>query len=164
MRDSLGPPKPNSPPKRGNVPGERGASAVEFALVLPLLLIVLFGIIDFGFFFGQFNEVRHAAREGARIASVGNADFDQDGDDDFDSTDIELYVCSVLNLSGQTATVTLTQSGDTIGSQATIEVVLATESLSGALGAVVPSTATSMATFRLEVVPTWSVPASPGTC
>lgn len=164
MRDSRSSFKPDGPPKRGNRPTDSGASAVEFALVLPLLLVVLFGIIDFGFFFGQFNEVRHAAREGARIAAVSNADFDQDGDNDFDSTDIELYVCSVINLSSQTVTITLTQSGTDIGSEATIEVVLATESLSGALGAVVPSTATSVATFRLEVIPTWSVPASPGTC
>lgn len=143
---------------------DRGAAAVEFALALPLLLAILFGIIDFGYFFGQFNEVRHAAREGARIAAVSHPDFDQDGDSDFDAEDIRLYVCDNLNLSGQTATVTLTQSGTTIGSDASVKVVLTTDSLSGALNSVVPDDATSTATFRLEVVPTWSVPGSPGTC
>ena len=122
------------------------------------------GIIDFGYFFGQFNEVRHAAREGARIAAVSNADFDQDADSDFDADDILLYVCGSLNLSNQSATVTLTQSGTTVGSEATIKVDLSTGSLSGALGSVVPATASSTATFRLEVIPTWSVPGTPGTC
>ena len=143
---------------------DRGASAVEFALVLPLLTVLVFGIIDFGYFFGQFNEVRHAAREGARIAAVSNTDFDQDADSDFDAEDIRLYVCDVLNLSGQSATVNLTQSGTTVGSEATVQVVLDSESLSGALNLVIPSTVASTATFRLEVVPTWSVPATPGTC
>ncbi len=137
---------------------------MEFALVLPLLVTILFGIIDFGYFFGQFNEVRHAAREGARIAAVSNVVFDQDGDADFDDEDIRLYVCDVMDLSGQTATITLTQSGADIGDEASIEVELATDSISGFLGSVVPSTATSTATFRLEAVPTWTVPATPGTC
>jgi Flp pilus assembly protein TadG len=143
---------------------DRGASAVEFALVLPLLVTILFGVIDFGYFFGQFNEVRHAAREGARMAAVSNVDFDQDGDADFDDEDIRLYTCDVMNLSGKGATVTLTQSGTDIGSEASVEVQLPTDSISGFLGSVVPSTATSIATFRLEVIPTWSVPGTPGTC
>lgn len=36
------------------------------ALVLPLLLLVIMGIIDFGFLFREFNVVTNAAREGAR--------------------------------------------------------------------------------------------------
>ncbi|MGH8990120.1 MAG: TadE/TadG family type IV pilus assembly protein [Acidimicrobiia bacterium] len=52
--------------------GERGASLVEFALVLPVLVILLFGIIDFGFAFNSYIEVRSGAREGARLAAVNN--------------------------------------------------------------------------------------------
>lgn len=144
--------------------GDRGVSAVEFALVLPLLVLILFGIIDFGYFLGQSNEVRHAAREGARIAAVSNTDFDQDGDSDFDANDILLRTCDALNLSGQSATITLTQSAATVGADASVTVELNVGSLSGALDAVVPSTASSTAIFRLEVVPTWSVPGTPGTC
>jgi Flp pilus assembly protein TadG len=48
--------------------GERGAELVEFALVLPLLLVVIAGIIDFGFLFQRYEVVTNAAREGARIA------------------------------------------------------------------------------------------------
>ena len=49
----------------------RGASAVEFALVLPLLMVLLTGIIQFGWvFFIQFS-MENAAREGARQLAVG---------------------------------------------------------------------------------------------
>ncbi|KRB43864.1 TadE/TadG family type IV pilus assembly protein [Terrabacter sp. Root181] len=49
---------------------ERGASAVEFAIVLPVLFLVLAGIVDFGrAYFAQI-ELSNAAREGARAAVV----------------------------------------------------------------------------------------------
>ncbi|MGV8846220.1 TadE/TadG family type IV pilus assembly protein [Tessaracoccus sp.] len=45
---------------------QRGATAVEFALVLPLLLTMVFGVIDFGIFFGNTISLQSSAREGAR--------------------------------------------------------------------------------------------------
>jgi Flp pilus assembly protein TadG len=47
---------------------EEGAQLVEFALVLPLLLLVVLGIAEFGFMFQRFEVVTNAAREGARVA------------------------------------------------------------------------------------------------
>jgi Flp pilus assembly pilin Flp len=47
---------------------ESGAELIEFALVLPLLLLVLLGIVDFGFLFQRYEVVTNAAREGARVA------------------------------------------------------------------------------------------------
>lgn len=52
-------------------PGEEGAAAVEMALVLPLLLLLLFGIIDFGRALNAQITVTEAAREGARAAALG---------------------------------------------------------------------------------------------
>jgi Flp pilus assembly protein TadG len=49
---------------------DRGAAAVEFALVLPLLLLILFGIIEFGRAWSVKQTLTDAAREGARIAVV----------------------------------------------------------------------------------------------
>ena len=51
---------------------ERGASAVEFAIVFPLLFLILAGIIDFGRFMFTASIVTNAAREGARIAVVSD--------------------------------------------------------------------------------------------
>jgi Flp pilus assembly protein TadG len=47
---------------------DKGAELIEFALVFPLLLLVLFGIMDFGLLFQRYETVTNAAREGARIA------------------------------------------------------------------------------------------------
>lgn len=51
---------------------QRGAAAVEFAVVLPLLMTMLFGIIEMGFVFNRWITVTHAAREGVRRMSVGD--------------------------------------------------------------------------------------------
>ena len=50
---------------------EHGASAVEFALVLPILVLLVFGIITFGIVFARSQGMEAAAREGARTASLG---------------------------------------------------------------------------------------------
>ena len=50
---------------------EKGASAVEFALVLPIFVMVVFGIFQFGIAFNNWIAITHAAREGARLAAVG---------------------------------------------------------------------------------------------
>lgn len=47
-----------------------GAAAVEFALILPVLLTVMFGIIEFGWAFGQQVSLGNAAREAARTMAI----------------------------------------------------------------------------------------------
>ena len=49
-----------------------GASAVEFALVLPILLLILFGIIDYGLWFEDSISLRQGVHDAARQAVVGN--------------------------------------------------------------------------------------------
>lgn len=49
---------------------DRGAAAVETALVLPVLLLVVFALIDFGRMVHAQIEVTEAAREGARMLAV----------------------------------------------------------------------------------------------
>lgn len=51
---------------------ERGAQAVEFALVVPLLLLLLVGIIEFGRILNVHISVSGAAREGARVMAIQN--------------------------------------------------------------------------------------------
>lgn len=48
----------------------RGAAAVEFALILPLLITIVLGCIDFGRFAYAYISVTNAAREGAGFASM----------------------------------------------------------------------------------------------
>jgi Flp pilus assembly protein TadG len=55
---------------QGTGAAEGGASLVEFALALPLLLVVIAGIVDFGFVFQRYEVITNAAREGARLASL----------------------------------------------------------------------------------------------
>ncbi len=53
---------------------KRGQSVVEFAILFPLLLLVLFGITEFGRAWATQNILTSAAREGARIAVVTGPD------------------------------------------------------------------------------------------
>lgn len=55
---------------------EKGQSIVEFALVLPLFLIVMFIIADFGVGFSRWLVITNAAREGARFGTVGESAAD----------------------------------------------------------------------------------------
>ena len=55
---------------------EEGAAAVEFALVVGLLAVLLFGLLEYGLAFWQVQNLRAAAREGARVAAVGGDDAD----------------------------------------------------------------------------------------
>jgi Flp pilus assembly protein TadG len=66
-----------APPGRARVlrrrnGGEWGQSLAELALITPVLLMLVFGIIDFGMGLRAYMTVTAATREGARYASVGN--------------------------------------------------------------------------------------------
>jgi Flp pilus assembly protein TadG len=47
-------------------------AAVEFALILPVLALLLFGVLEFGRVWSQYQVFRGAAREGARCAAVAS--------------------------------------------------------------------------------------------
>ena len=56
--------------KRGIRSGEKGQSLAEFVMVLPIFLILVFSIIDFGMGFHAWLTVTNSAREGARLGAV----------------------------------------------------------------------------------------------
>jgi hypothetical protein len=58
--------------RRSLIKSESAATAAEFALVLPLLLLLLFGIIDGGRFLWEVNKGQKATQAGARFAAVTN--------------------------------------------------------------------------------------------
>lgn len=55
---------------------ERGAAAVEFALVLPMLLLLLCGIIDYGARYQNVHQLNGAAAVAAREMSISTKDYD----------------------------------------------------------------------------------------
>lgn len=57
--------------RRARKSDAHGASAVEFALVLPILVLFVFGIIEFGFAYNRLQGLQAAVREGGRVAAVG---------------------------------------------------------------------------------------------
>jgi Flp pilus assembly protein TadG len=61
---------------RSTLHREEGAAAVEFALVVSLLVLLVFGLMEYGLAFWQVQNLRAAAREGARVAAVGGTSSD----------------------------------------------------------------------------------------
>lgn len=61
---------------RGYRMDERGASLVEFVLILPLAALILFGLIDFGFVFQGYTQMRNGVQAGARLASQNEAAYE----------------------------------------------------------------------------------------
>lgn len=53
---------------------KKGQSMVETALILPLIILLLMGMVEFTRIFGSYLIITHASREGARMASIGKSD------------------------------------------------------------------------------------------
>ncbi len=63
------PQRVGQPARRLLLAGSQGSQLFEFALVLPLLLVIVIGIADFGGAFNLKQKLNNAAREGARFAA-----------------------------------------------------------------------------------------------
>jgi Flp pilus assembly protein TadG len=57
---------------RNRTSRDEGVAAVEFALILPVLALILFGVLEFGRVWSQYQVYQGAAREGARCAAVAS--------------------------------------------------------------------------------------------
>ena len=128
---------------------------VEMALILPILLLLLFGIVEFGWLTSQNVELRHTAREGARLLAV-NTDPAAPG---ADQTDRLLTAICDRGTVARGVTVTIDRSGDEVGDTASAAVSAPSgqNTLTGFLGWAIPSTLTltSSVQIRIEQVPTW---------
>lgn len=71
---------------------QRGAELIEFALIFPLLLLVVLGIIDFGFLFQRYEVLTNATREGARMAVLSTSGYT--------NADVASRVCQYLVTGG----------------------------------------------------------------
>jgi Flp pilus assembly protein TadG len=102
--------------------GERGAAVVEFAIVLPLLVMFLLGIVQFSLMWNRQQALHAAAREGGRVAAIQTSTQDdiRDAVDQaltgtgFDSTRVVSISPDTTQpcLDNQGATVTVTVTAD----------------------------------------------------
>jgi Flp pilus assembly protein TadG len=118
---------------------ERGSAAVEFALLLPIFLILVFGIMDFGMLIYSQNVVNNAARDGARTATLGGT-LDQ-------SVNTTLSAASVLRGIAPTVSTTCTLANSTTPCPTWV---------SGTSGTAPPSGATVKVTVNYSYV--WITP------
>jgi Flp pilus assembly protein TadG len=94
---------------------EKGQSLVEFAILLPLLLLLLMGILEFGIMLNAYLSINNSAREGARLGIVDGSNLEIS----------ELITNLSTNLNAENLVVTIIplegsrKSGDTL----TVEVV-----------------------------------------
>lgn len=143
---------------------EEGASLVEFALLAPLLIILVLGIVEFGWLFAQMNEIRHVAQEGARWGAVSHPDVNGGGKD---WTDLGDRACAAANLpSGTTVVITGSEGGGNKFDTASVTVTATMQSLTNApfITLFLPSTLTNTATFRLEQDAQWTGSGNSTTC
>lgn len=119
----------------------RGAAALEFALVLPLLALLVLGGLDWGYYFFAEQVVVNAAREGARAGSLEAVD------DSAALADAEAAARSFLSRGGlapDSASVAVTLGADSV----VVRVTYPTGSLTGLAGLVVPDSARATAEMR----------------
>ncbi|MEA5050182.1 MAG: TadE/TadG family type IV pilus assembly protein [Oscillospiraceae bacterium] len=96
--------------KRGR--SEKGQAMVEFALVLPLLLLLLCGIIDFGWIFYNNIMVDNAAREAARYSAIHV--YDDGAFNSGDTADARTAALASSPILPDTLTATVAVSGDAV--------------------------------------------------
>lgn len=101
---------------------ERGAAAVEFALVLIPFTVLMFGIIQYGFYFWTAESVNTAARESARRIVVGDcwdkaklANYADDYSSSMTHIDYTPTLIGSTVTVGQEVTVTVTADADILG-------------------------------------------------
>ena len=92
---------------------ERGSVVVEFALVLPILVLLLFGMIEFGRGYNARIELVSAVREGARAGALGKnlstiADTTKAAAPGLKTTDITVASTTLCSVTPQPADITVT--------------------------------------------------------
>lgn len=123
---------------------DKGQSLVEFAIILPILMLLVMGIIEFGMMLNSYLAIQNASREGARYGIIGTS-----------NGDIQNLVASTspsLNSSYLTVDITPNdgsrKSGDTLTVKVSYEYHLTVPIISSLLGDSV--TLTAQTSMRIE--------------
>ena len=101
--------------RRGRDDRERGQALVEFSMVMPIMLLLLFSLVDFGRAFYSWLLITNAAREGARVAATQLPLTDVEARvygaaSALDATSITISTTNVQGARGSTVEVDLTYS------------------------------------------------------
>ncbi|HAM26198.1 MAG TPA: pilus assembly protein TadE [Microbacteriaceae bacterium] len=113
--------------------GQRGAAAVEFALVLPVLLLLIMGLIEFSLIFNSQISLTNAAREGARVMAIHN--------DPAAATSAAIAAAPSVNDPAIAAgDVTVSPSDCAAGSTVTVTIHYSAKLLTGFFGVTLPLT------------------------
>lgn len=99
----------------------RGQTLVEFAIILPVLLLLVVGMMEFGLVINQYMVVAEAAREGARSAALGGTDANvistsKNAASQIDKGELEVSITPPVRTRGSSVTVTVTNPVNTITS------------------------------------------------
>ncbi len=158
-------------------PSERGAALVEFALIAPLLMLIVFGVIDFGIAFSNYENVRSGTRDAARMAVVNDVQnapactidgttVTPPADPTTTADATNALVCDTKNrigLSSSQTKVRISITGEAIGDDV---VVCASFPVTAVTGLTLPflgnQTLTSTVTMRLEQAPEYGNYTEPG--
>ena len=127
---------------------EEGQDLIEYALVLPLLLLLFLGIIEFGILTFDYNTVANAAREGARAGILSPSDAC-----DIACLDAQATAAANLLTTGLDSTdigVTVNRTADTIQVEVTYDAGLITGPVIQALGGTDSIRLRSVATMQRE--------------
>jgi Flp pilus assembly protein TadG len=131
---------------------DRGANLVEFALLAPFLFLVLFGMIEFAWLFSQNLDVRHGAREGARLIAVNYPDGPDPSTFATPEAQTDAIVAEICNRMDVTtdALVTLQSAGD-VGDPATAKVDSPTDTLTGIMDWAIPASLRLVSEVEIRV-------------
>ena len=114
------------------------------ALILPVILLIIMAIVDFGLLFNSYMVINNAAREGARNAAIGSTDVKVSG--------IVEEVTGMLDQSRLTFTVTPSEALRKKGDEITVTVTYQNQLITPIISAIVsnPVQITAKAVMRME--------------
>jgi Flp pilus assembly protein TadG len=95
----------------------RGAAAVEFAIVVPVLLLIVLGVIDWGYYFYMESIIANCAREAARAGAIAPS-----GDEDANATTALNDALAAANLDSTRAVLTTTNNATSFTARLTYPV------------------------------------------
>lgn len=138
--------------------GDGGAVLVEFAIVVPIFFLLIFGIMEFGWAFFQKLDVRSGANEGARLAAVNYKTTAAPSPAD-QASQIVAETCDRMGSGDSDIRVEITRGSGAIGEEFVVTVHKQLNDLTGFFGALVDGKDIDESVHgRIEQTATWSQP------